>query len=145
MASPLESCRFDVKIESTAAYRIELEESVVGVPACLITNCDESGLQEFVDSHNKLVLCPLSDKDADCVYSVVRDGKLVSVLAAICLDGSSCCPAVVVRRKTLDDNLFTHGLRDGKDCVIYTSVKGYVCGEHFYKWIVECFISFIRN
>jgi hypothetical protein len=58
MARPLERLRFDVKLESAAEYRITLGELVINVPSCLVGNLDESGLQEYVDSHPIEVLCP---------------------------------------------------------------------------------------
>jgi hypothetical protein len=44
IARPLESKRFDLELTSVAAYRIACVDFVEGRPACLIHNCDESGL-----------------------------------------------------------------------------------------------------
>ncbi|KAA6354354.1 MAG: hypothetical protein EZS28_050118, partial [Streblomastix strix] len=85
-ARPLESKRFDLELISVAAYRIACVDFVEGRPACLIHNCDESGLQDFVDAHNKSVLAPVGIKPADCRYKVERDGRKVYVLGTIALD-----------------------------------------------------------
>ncbi|KAA6395418.1 MAG: hypothetical protein EZS28_009056 [Streblomastix strix] len=145
MARPLERLRFDVKLESAVEYKIKLMEDVDGVPACLVANTYESGIQEFVDSHPIEVLCPASITAQQCRYKVERDGKLVSVLACIFLNGDSCAPGIVVKRQTLDDNIFDHGLRNGQDAVIYTSKKGYVTGEIFFMWIRDVFVPFIKQ
>ncbi|KAA6380926.1 MAG: hypothetical protein EZS28_023547 [Streblomastix strix] len=60
-----------------------------------------------------------------CKYKVAGRDKNTTVLAGICLDGSNVCPAIVVRRKTLDYDIFTKGLRNGVDCIVLPSDKGY--------------------
>ncbi|KAA6396897.1 MAG: hypothetical protein EZS28_007581 [Streblomastix strix] len=141
-ASPMEDKRFDAPLESASEYNIRLDEEVVGIPACIFVNCDESGIQQFVNSHRKAVTCPINVKDSECKYKVDRSDKNTTVLAGICLDGSNVCPAIVVRRKTLDDDIFTKGLRDGVDCIVLPSDKGYVCSNHFFIWITMDIVQY---
>ncbi|KAA6381068.1 MAG: hypothetical protein EZS28_023404, partial [Streblomastix strix] len=145
IARPLQRLRFDVKLESAAEYKIKLMEDMDGVPACLVANTDESGTQEYVDSHPVEILCPALITAQQCRYKVERDGKLVSVLACIFLNGDSCAPGIVVKRQSLDDNIFDLGLLNGQDAVIYTSKKGYMTGETFFMWITDVFVPFIKQ
>ncbi|KAA6380145.1 MAG: hypothetical protein EZS28_024327 [Streblomastix strix] len=139
----MEEMRFDASLESASEYNIRLDEEVVGIPACIFVNCDESGIQQYIDSHRKAVICPIYVKDSECKQKVDRSDKNTTVLAGICLDGSNVCPAIVVRRKTLDDDIFTKGLWDGVDCIVLPSDKGYMCTNHFFIWKMRSLIPFV--
>ncbi|KAA6399601.1 MAG: hypothetical protein EZS28_004872 [Streblomastix strix] len=123
-ASPMENKRFDAPLESASEYIIRPDE------------------EQYLDSHRKAVICPIYVKDSECKYKVDRSDKNTTVLAGICLDSSNVCIAIVVRGKTLVDDIFTKSLREGVDCIVLPNDKGYVCSNHFIIWIMRCPIPF---
>ncbi|KAA6363915.1 MAG: hypothetical protein EZS28_040558, partial [Streblomastix strix] len=133
------------KLTNVAASRIACVDFVEGRPACLIHNCDESGLQDFVDAHNKSVLAPVGIKPADCRYKVERDGRKVSELGTIVLDKERVPILCVVKRMTIDNNLYDNGLREGRDVIVLTSQKGNVNSYHFFIQARDIYIPFVKK
>jgi hypothetical protein len=71
-------------------------------------------------------------KPADCRYKVERDGRKVSVLGTIALDGERAPILCIVKRMTLDNNLYGNELREGRDVIVLTSKKVNVNSNHFF-------------
>lgn len=140
---PQELKRIALTKELAEAYVEELRRVCVGVPACLVYNLDESGCQEWVDAKPKLALVPTNTPGEKLVYAVKRDGKLVSVMPCISLSGLAPCPLVVVRRKTLDKDLYTKGLKKGIDAFILPSESGYVTTSIFIQWLEDIFVPWL--
>jgi hypothetical protein len=145
IARPLEHARYDISPSSIDNYYRELLETVVGVPTCLVFNCDESGIQEFVDAGPKTVICPAGVLPSNCVYRVKRDGKLVTIMPCISLAGPSITPICIVKRKTLDANIYDEGLRANIDVCVQPSTKGYINSEIFLNWVRTIFVPAVED
>jgi hypothetical protein len=144
-ARPMEHSRYDITAGSIDAYHQLLLEKVVGVPTCLVFNADESGIQEYVDAGPKKVICPSDVSPSNCTYRVKRDGKLVTVMPCISLAGFSITPLCIVKRKTLDGNIYDEGLRADTDVRVEPSPKGYINNEIFFRWIQGIFIPAVEQ
>jgi hypothetical protein len=139
IAHPLEHLRYDISPSSIDSYYQDLLVNVVGVPTCLVFNCDESGIQEYVDAGPKHVICPTGVSPSNCTYRVKRDGKLVTIMPCISLAGPALTPLCIVKRKTLDANIYDEGLRPNVDVFVQPSNKGYINNETFLKYIDKIF------
>ncbi|KAH7821021.1 uncharacterized protein MONOS_17782 [Monocercomonoides exilis] len=85
---------------------------------------DETGIQEYVDAKKKKVICPKEVDDKNVTYTVVRDGKLVTLIGCIPLIGPSVVPMLIIKTATVQSLIFGD-LIDGVDVVIKNSSKGY--------------------
>jgi hypothetical protein len=81
---------------------------------------DEIGRQEWADGTEKVCFVPASHA-ADHVYDAVpRIGKRIPFLACVAADGSYLKPAVIILRKTYDEDLALFGLTSEK--VAYSAI-----------------------
>jgi hypothetical protein len=144
-ARPMEHSRYDITAESIDAYHQLLLDKVVGVPTCLVFNADESGIQEYVDAGPKKVICPAGVSPSNCTYRVKRDGKLVTIMPCISLAGPSLPPLCIVKRKTLDTDIYDEGLRPEVDVRVEPSAKGYINTEIFYRWVEGIFVPSVEQ
>ncbi|KAH7828605.1 uncharacterized protein MONOS_13724 [Monocercomonoides exilis] len=69
------------------------------------------------------VICPKEVDDKNVSYTVVRDGKLVSLIGCIPLIGPSVVPMLIIKTATVQSIIFGD-LLDGVDVVIKNSSKG---------------------
>jgi uncharacterized protein YjhX (UPF0386 family) len=70
---------------------------------------DEMGHQEFADAPIKTAFIPADARDKQVYYPVSRTGKRITLIACIAADGSYLKPALIIARKTFDDELVDYG------------------------------------
>ena len=142
IASPLEQTRFDVQLDEIIEYYNELDSLLIheNIPPQFVFNVDESGFQDFCDSHNLYVIVPSDANDEDYHYSVDRTTKRITLIGAICLDGSSLKPCIVSPNKTIEQELVNNGYNES-NCIIVSQESGFINAELFSYWANEVFFK----
>ncbi|KAH7823827.1 putative DDE superfamily endonuclease [Monocercomonoides exilis] len=144
IATPLESKRYVVTQDSGLEYKNKLTQKLDGIRAELIFCMDETGVQEFVDSKKRRVICPKEIVKGSAKFKVNRDNRLVSVIGCIPLIGFSVKPMLLIKRQTIDEDTYSK-LILGLDLEIRSSPKGYSTSIAFVHWINDCFIPHINK
>jgi hypothetical protein len=145
IASPMDAKRYTVQQEYVDAYVHELLELAQNTPTCLLFNADESGIDDFVDAKRKHVLAPTSVPPTQLTYSVQRKANHITLLPLINFSDGSFCQFLVTRRRTTDDDVFTHGLRKNVDLRIEYSENGYMTISLFLLWAREVFFPALQK
>jgi hypothetical protein len=140
IAHPLESGRADVYRSAGQEYRNRLAEALTGVFAMLVFNLDESGINDYVDSKDKVVLIPSAKQSLPTYYKQAKRAKTITVMPCICLDGTHLSPLLLTTRKTLDDDVYGPQLRKDLDVVIRSTAKGYTTAATFSEWVTSVFL-----
>ena len=139
IALPLEKVRGELKKEDIEIYQKLLTEHVSGKPNWLIYNLDECGLSTAVGAKRQKVVIPRDKAGQPVHIAFEREPSNTTVMPCICLDGSTMTPLVVLKRKTLDLDVFTPSCREHIDVFIEHSERGYSTQEIFLKWLREMF------
>lgn len=106
-------------------------------------NVDEMGAQDFCDKREKTLIVPISYDSTWAPYPVIRDGKRTSVIA--CISPTGVCPNVlfVVKRATVDYELYDHiPIQNVK---IVQNESGFVNREAFLVWLKDCFLPYLHT
>ena len=143
---PMETERIECPIELIEAYFSELEHilTIEKSPSMFVINIDEAGFAEWADAMKLTVIVPSDLDDESIKIPVARAGKRASLLAAICADGTTLPPAIVVPRKTVETELLDCGYTPDKVCMGYQE-SGFFTTEHFLNWAFNYFFPAIRK
>lgn len=122
-------------LEEIQNYYNELDRVFIteNIPTHFIFNVDESGFQDFCDSHKQYVIVPAESDEEQYYYSVDRSTKRITLIACICLDGSSIMPCIVSHNKTVEQELLHMGYNDS-NCLIVYQESGFINAELFAYW-----------
>jgi hypothetical protein len=132
----MESGRSDVTLDIVADWFRYLAERLQGVPAHFVFNMDEIGHQEFADAPIKTAFIPADATDKQVYYPVSRTGKRITLIACIAADGSYLKPALIIARKTFDDELVDYGYTPEK-LDIYSQDKSFIETTIFEVWFQD--------
>ncbi|KAH7823636.1 uncharacterized protein MONOS_15514 [Monocercomonoides exilis] len=138
IATPLENKRYVVTQDSGLEYKNKLTQKLDGIRAELIFCMDETGVQEYVDSKKRRVICPKVIVKGSAKFKVNRDNRLVSVIGCIPLIGFSVKPMLLIKIQTIDEDTYSKVIL-GLDLEIRSSPKGYSTSIAFINWINDCF------
>jgi hypothetical protein len=137
---PMEVERTRVKVDDIQAYFNVLKQKLTGVPAHFIFNMDEMGHSDWADRLDKTVWVSSSYDKKTVPLPVSRNGKRITLVATIALDGSICRPLFIVPRKTIDTDLVLMGLTSEKITVSHQQ-KGFMVTTIFEKWFGDIFLE----
>jgi hypothetical protein len=139
-AIPMDQSRIQVPVEDIRAHFQSLWNNISGAPAHFVFNMDEMGHQEWADAPEKVCFVPVSHAPDHVFYPVPRTGKRITLIACCSADGGVVRPAIVIPRKTFeDDELCTIGLSSEK-VDIYHQPKGYIDRSIFEDWLRDTFV-----
>jgi hypothetical protein len=138
-AHPMEDSRMAVTIEQIEHYFDWITEALTGTPAHFVFNMDEMGHQDWADAHTKICYVPSELAAAHISYPVSRKGKRITLIACIAADGSFLRPALVISRKTFEDELMLFGYTEEK-IDIYDQPKAYIDRDIFITWLSDTFV-----
>jgi hypothetical protein len=79
-------------------------QHVTGTPSNFLFNMDEMGHQESADAHSKVCIVTASHAGDLVYYPVSLAEKRITLIASCAADGSYIKPAVIVARKTFEDD-----------------------------------------
>jgi hypothetical protein len=142
-AVAMENVRLAVTQEDIDQHFHYLRDSIEGVPAHFVFNMDEMGHQPWADALAMTCFVPSTWTAKTVQYPVSRQGKRITLIACIGADGSVLRPAVVIPRKTYDDNVQQYGLTSEK-LDVYHQQKGYIDRDIFDTWFKDTFLAEVR-
>jgi hypothetical protein len=94
-----------VTIEQIEEYFVRVNGLITGSTAHFSFNRDEMGHQDWADAHEKVCYVPATVQPTRIGYPVSRKGKRITLIGCIAGDGSFLLPALVISRKTFEDEL----------------------------------------
>jgi hypothetical protein len=100
---------------------------------------DEMGHQEWADSTEKVCFVPAHHSEDLVYYPLSRTGKRITILACVAADGSFLKPAVVIPRKTYDEDLLLFGITTER-VEFYSQENDYISMPIFEDWFRTVFI-----
>jgi hypothetical protein len=136
---PIDAKRIEVTIDQIRDYFSRLFAPVSGAPAHFVFSMDEMGHQEWADAPDKVCFVPVSHRGDHVFSPVSRTGKRITLLACVAADGSFLKPAVVIPRKTYDEDLLLFGMTPEK-VQLYSQGSGYIITAIFADWLQSIFI-----
>jgi hypothetical protein len=142
-ATPMEDTRMAVTIEQIEQHFALLTDLLTGVPSPFVCNMDEMGHQEWADATEKVCYVPSDLQTNHVNYPVSRKGKRITLIACISADGSFMRPALVISRKTFEDELLLFGYTPDK-VEIYDQPNAYIDRDIFIDWFRDTFIPEIQ-
>lgn len=142
---PMDSLRISCSCEDIDSYYDKLEAILQRkIPAPFVINIDESGCNEFADAMNTIVIVPSDFPHNEIKIPVKRCSKNTSIIGAICCDGSTITPGVVVNRKTIETELYEAGYTDDKVCIGHQE-NGFFNKDTFQEWAEKYFFPEIMK
>jgi transposase len=135
---PIEEARMAVVRSQIDQYFDTLEKNVTGCPAHFVFNLDEMGYQAYADRVSATFIVPSTCQDEFIYYPVSRRGKRITLIACIAADGSFLRPAVVIARKTWENEFQPRGLTAEK-LTIYSQSHSFINGNIFQDWFLNTF------
>ena len=106
-ATPLEDVRYNVNGTDIDAYYDILESKVMQVDFRFFFNIDETGEDEFVDTHAVRVLVPATANSDSIKIPVSRRQKRFTIIHTICTDGTFMDMYMILPRVTIESDVFT--------------------------------------
>jgi hypothetical protein len=141
---PIDARRLECDPAEIDEYYQVLESLLEDFPAAMIINIDETGHQEWADSHPERVVVPVDYQGATMRIPVSRETKRATLLAAITADGHYLKPLVVIPRQTCDAELFQIGFTPEK--ILYASQEnGFIDTELFDWWTREVLFPYVSE
>ena len=141
-AVPLEEARYNVNPTDIDEYYRILEEKISGADFRFFFNIDETGEDEYVDTHSVKVLVTSTTNPETVKLPVSRKQKRFTIIHTICTDGTFMNMYIVVPRVTIESDIFTLIDKD-KTRIVYQK-NGFVTNEVF-KDFWDFFIKQMRE
>ena len=119
VAQPLEKDRVMCPKEDIDQYFVNLKRSLDGVTMGLICNLDEMGYADAIDTRQITVVVPAAHKDKTVLLPYERVNNRLTLIEAIFGDGTRAKPAMIIRRKTIEQEVLRYGLTKDKIAFYY--------------------------
>ena len=139
-ARPMEEERNDIELSAITNYFKKLKKFIDQIHPKLLLNCDESSDQQKARSKQTTIIVPKNDNREKFYYSDPKKKKHITFVGGIWSDLSMTLPMIVTTRKTYDDDLVEYGLPNGPLGYLRYSDTGYVKGNLFKKYLLNCVI-----
>ena len=144
-AHPQDDKRLSVTKNTAKEHISNLLNYVNGIPTELILNLDEASSSDWEDRRSKKVIVPEYAKDRRIEFEVSRATKKITICSTISMAGDVLPPLIVSRRKTIDDDVYNAGWREGQDFVYAYQERGFINSKIFNNYIYEHVIPYIKN
>jgi hypothetical protein len=119
--------RAEVTVDDIRSHFAHLFAPISGAPVHFLFDMDEMGHREWSDSTEKICFAPAHHSEDLVYYPVSRTGKCITLLACVAADGPFLKPAVVIPRKTYDEDLLRFGTTAEKSNFIYKRTVIFQC------------------
>jgi hypothetical protein len=136
---PMEALRMQVTPQEISDYFGVLMRTVNGMPSHFVFNMDEMGHETWADSGASVCYVPSSDPRDVVYYPVPRNGRRITLIACISADGGFIRPAMIVARKTFEDEIKLMGYTSDK-IEIYSQERSFIDIDIFEDWFKDTFI-----
>ena len=141
-ATPIEDVRYNVSPSSIDDYYKVLEEKIHLVNYKFFFNIDETGEDEFIDTHKIRVLIRKTTDTNTVRLPVSRKQKRFTIIHTICTDGTYTDLYIVIPRLTIESDLYT--IIDKDKVRIVFQKNGFVTTEIFADFW-KCLMKQIRQ
>lgn len=138
-AEIMEKDRVEVDICNIKDYFNTLKSYADGIPSNFVFNCDETGIQQWVDRLKNLTVIVPSNVESAKIGIQKSNEKRLTVLFCISMDGTYIKPYVLTERLSVNTKLLERGLTPDKIEFIHT-VNGFMNSDIFLKWLLDVFI-----
>ena len=142
-AVPTDVNRVGLDQNKIAAFYIHiLPEALMDVHPSLVFNVDEMGAEMFADRKRIFVFVPEDKvpKNGPLFVGVPRSARRCTLLVCISLDGTTLCPTIITRTKTIDSAVFEKGGYDSNNLKIYNTENSFINNEVFGEWLCDVFL-----
>lgn len=139
-AIPMEEERHHIDAKIVDKFYTDLEKFIQTVHPSLIFNCDESSDKISKTCRKKKIIVPSNSDKTRYYYPVPPSGPHITFIAGIWTDLTFSKPMIIITRKTIEKELEEYGLPDGPLGYVAHSGTGYVQGDLFDKYIMQCFL-----
>ena len=138
---PMEQKRLEVTSADIERYFDTLHQALVGVPAALVFNLDESGFQRYADARNQVIIVEKGSQSQH--FAVNRSERRATFLAVVSADGRTVKPLVILPRSTIENEVLLAGYTEDQ-VVLAHSPKGFITTEIFTRYLDEVLIPTIN-
>ena len=142
-AVPTDVNRVGVDGDKIAAFYLhDLPEALMDVHPSLVFNVDEMGAEMFADRKRVFVYVPENKvpKRGPLFVGVSRSTRRCTLLACICSDGTTLCPTIITRTKTINSLVFEQGGYTSKTLHLYSTENSFITNEVFGEWLCDVFL-----
>jgi transposase len=141
---PIEKEKINVDRNIIDTWYDELAAVSEDIPASFIFNVDESGCNDYVDSHEIRVLVPSWFEGTSIRIPVDRNVKRATLVGCISGDGQSLNPLIILPRKTIEDEISLFGFTQETSVFVYQQ-NAFMSTSLFEKWAQEIFFPNVEN
>jgi hypothetical protein len=120
-------------METVQEHFARLTEEIENVLPALLFNSDDSGFQEFVDSHEMCVIVPATEPHDSIEIPANKSVKWSAMLAAVNADSLYLKPIITLQRKTHEADPFQAGFRPA-NLLIVDCERGFIDRSLFQLW-----------
>jgi hypothetical protein len=106
---------------------------------------DEMGHQVWSDAIDTVCFVPNDENLSVVYYPVAREGKRITLIACIAADGSYMRPALILARKTFEDEVLETGLTRRKLELYRNQPHSFINTEIFEDWFQDTFCPELRE
>jgi hypothetical protein len=123
-----------------AGHLANLRDTIEGVPAHFVYNLDELGHQPWADAKVATCISQAEYTERTVYYHVSRQEERITLIAWVAADDSHLRLAVIIPRKTYDDDLCICGLTMEK-IDVYVQGRGYTGRAIFEDRFRDTFVA----
>jgi hypothetical protein len=124
------------------AFYEEMDQILRHVPKQFVTNVDETGCADFVDTRNVYVIVPATYPDDTIPIPVDRSIKRAALVGGIVAGSKALDPLVIVPRKTMEIELIAWGY--GRSHIPFRyQENGFITTLVFEDWLTNVLIPYI--
>jgi hypothetical protein len=113
------------------------------IPRFFIFNMDETGVDDWVDSHDVLVAIPRQDSDSKISIPIQRRSKRATLTACIAADGSAIKPLLIMSTGSIIEDIEEAGFTKDKVQFIFQN-HGFMTKRIFHYWCTEIFFPYVE-
>jgi hypothetical protein len=121
----------------------ELNLTIHDIPRYFIFNMDETGVDDWVDSHDYLVAIPRQVHSQETNIPVERRSKRATLTACITADGSALKPLVILSTGSIFGEILEAGYTEDKVVFLYQN-HGFMTKRLFKYWAQNIFFPYVN-
>jgi hypothetical protein len=141
---PMEQKRLQISHTDLLNWYQELNIVIRNILKYFIFNMDETGLNDWVDSHDYLVAILRQGKYEETSVPVERRCKRATLHACIDADGSSLKPLIVLSTGSIMEEIIEAGYTEDKVVFIYQN-HGFMTKKLFKYWAQRIFFPYVAE
>ena len=125
IAHPEEAGRLLMNPDEITRYTTQAVAQLNNVPAALVFNMDETGINERANSTAKKVLVDFNSTETSTKYAKENNTDHATLVACIAADGTAMKPLVIITQATIRERLVQEGWTPRKAMFAHTE-SGYI-------------------